>query len=187
MLKIAKSRSGTLNKALSITITFTAFFLSGWSTFGSDFSVGPAFDEFPLTIGDGERKEIFGPFYYSEHNDSEKIWALPPFFSHQEDPTIDEIEDQSFYPIFSYVKYGTQYRVQFLELISFAGGENPGTVQAPGHALSDLLPTALVQNQRRLYRCLSLLRTGQKCSVSGQNFLRHVPRIQRNAFEGRCE
>lgn len=130
MLNIAKSRLETLNKALSITITFVAFFLSGGSTLGDVFSIGPLFDKFPLTIGDGQRKEIFGPFYYSQHNDSEKIWAFPPFFSHQEDPTIDEIEDQSFYPIFSYVKYGTQYRAQFLELISMAGGENPGSVHA---------------------------------------------------------
>lgn len=131
MLKIAKSRLQTLNKTLSITITLAALFLSVGMVFGDDLSIGPAFCEFPLTIGTGHKKEILGPFYYNETNDETgNVWAFPPFFSHQEDPTIDEIEDQSFYPIFSYVKYGTQYRAQFVELFSFAGGENPGEVHA---------------------------------------------------------
>lgn len=130
MLKIAKHRPKTVNKALSITITLAAFFLSGWSSFGDGLSAGPAIDTFPLTIGTGWRTESFGPFYYNEHNDSENVWALPPFFSHQEEPAIDEFEDLSLYPVFSYVKYGTQYRAQFIELFSIAGGENPGNVQA---------------------------------------------------------
>lgn len=130
MLKIPKPRLHTLTKGLSITITLAAIFFAELSVFGDDLSVGPAFDKFPLTIGTGQRTEIFGPFYYNEHNDSEKIWALPPFFSHQEEPSIEEFEDQSLYPIFSYVKYGTQYRAQFIELFSLEGGENPNNVQA---------------------------------------------------------
>lgn len=130
MLKIAKTPSKSLNKALSITITLGAFFLSQWSVFSGDFSAGPVFDEFPLTIGTGQRTESFGPFYYNEHDESGQTWALPPFFSHQEDPTIDELEDESLFPVFSYFKYGTQYRAQFFQLFSVAGGENPNNVQA---------------------------------------------------------
>ncbi|HEY1787148.1 MAG TPA: hypothetical protein VGJ73_03290 [Verrucomicrobiae bacterium] len=108
-----------------------AFFFAGSSVFGGDLSAGSLFDTFPLTIGTGQRTEIGGPFYYNETNsDFGKTWALPPFFSHQEDPTIGEFEDQALYPIFSYVKYGTQYRAQFIEVFSFEGGENPHDVQA---------------------------------------------------------
>lgn len=130
MLKITESGLKTEGKALSLTITLAVFFLFVSPVFGGDNSIGPLFDQFPLTIGTGQRTEIAGPFYYNEQNDSEKTWAVPPFFSHQEDPTIDEFEDQSFYPVFSYVKYGSQYRAQFIELFSFAGGENPGDVHA---------------------------------------------------------
>ena len=130
MLKIAKPTHETLNKALSITITLAVFFLSRQGLFAGDFSAGPAFDRFPLTIGAGERTEIGGPFYYNERNDSSTTWALPPFFSRQEDPTIDELEIQSLYPVFSYVKYGTQYRVQLIQIFSIQGGENPNNVQA---------------------------------------------------------
>ncbi|HEX3625077.1 MAG TPA: hypothetical protein VH280_06615 [Verrucomicrobiae bacterium] len=100
------------------------------SVFGDDFSAGPIFDRFPLTIGEGHRTEILGPIYYNELNDTSRTWAFPPFFSRQADPTIDELEIQSLYPVFSYVKYGTQYRAQFFQLFSVAGGENPNNVQA---------------------------------------------------------
>jgi len=130
MLKIAQSSLKTAGNALSLTITLVALFFSICSLFGSDFSAGPIFDQFPLTIGTGQRTEIAGPFYYNEQNDSEKTWAFPPFFSRWEDPTIDASEDQSLYPIFSYVRYGNQYRAQFVELFSWAGGENQGNVHA---------------------------------------------------------
>lgn len=130
MLKIAKPRCKTLNKALSITLTLVAFFLSKRCLFADVFSAGPAFDRFPLTIGTGERTEIAGPLYYNELNDSSRTWALPPFLSRQHDPTIDETEIQALYPVFSYMKYGTQYRVQFFQIISMQGGENPHDVMA---------------------------------------------------------
>lgn len=130
MLKIAESCLRTLNKALSITITLAALFLPARGAFGDDLSAGPAFAQFPLTIGIGHRTEAAGPFYYNEHNDIDKTWALPPFFSHQADPSIDEFENDALYPVFTCVKYGTQYRAQFFQLISVAGGENPGEVQA---------------------------------------------------------
>lgn len=130
MLKTAKSRVQTLNKALSITITLALIFLSHGSALGDDFSAGPAYDRFPLTIGTGSRTETFGPFYYNEQNDTVNTWAVPPFFSHQEDPTINEVEDMSLYPLFTYMKYGSQYRAQFFQLFSIEGGENPNNVQA---------------------------------------------------------
>ena len=130
MLKITESSLKVAVNALSLTITLAVFFSSVCTVFAGDLSAGPLFDQFPLTIGEGQRTEIFGPFYYNEQNDSENTWALPPFFSRQAEPAIDEVEVQSLYPLFTYVKYGTQYRVQFIELFSWEGGENPSGVQA---------------------------------------------------------
>ncbi|MGH8022763.1 MAG: hypothetical protein ACRED1_04220, partial [Limisphaerales bacterium] len=119
-----------MNKTLSITITLALIFFCAETVLGNDFSAGPLFDQFPLTTGSGHRTEILGPLYYNEHNDSENIWGFPPFFSHQEEPAIGEMEDESFYPVFTYVKYGTQYRAQFFQFFTFAGGENPNNVLA---------------------------------------------------------
>ncbi len=93
--------------------------------FGGDFSAGPLFDQFPQTLGSGQRTEILGPFYYDQQNGSEKTWALPPFFSDDTDPVIDTREDDFLFPIFTYVHYGSQFRGQFIELVSFSGGDNP--------------------------------------------------------------
>ena len=125
MLNLPRFTSKTLLKALSLTLTLVALFLLMPRAFGGDFSAGPLFDQFPLTLGTGERTEILGPFYYSQQNDSEKTWALPPFFSDDTDPVIDTREDDFLFPVFTYVQYGSQFRGQLLELISFTGGENP--------------------------------------------------------------
>ncbi len=117
-----------MHKPLSLTITLAALFLLYRVAIADDFSAGPVFDRFPLTIGSGQRVEVFGPLFYKEHNESVETWALPPFFSCEKDPTIDELEDASFYPIFTYVKYGSQYRAQIFQLFNISGGEDPGNL-----------------------------------------------------------
>jgi hypothetical protein len=121
---IRKGRS-SIGEVLSLTITLAVLFLASSRALAADFSVGPLFDQFPLTLGSGERTEIMGPFYYDQQNDSEKTWAFPPFFSSDADPSIHASEDDFLYPVFTYVKYGTQYRGQFVELFSFSGGQDP--------------------------------------------------------------
>jgi hypothetical protein len=128
MLNLRKNGQKTRHKGLSLTITLTVLFLALLGVKAGDFSAGPIFDQFPLTLDVGHRTEILGPFYYSQESDSNKLWALPPFFSDDSDPTIDLREDYFLYPVFSYVKYGTQYRGQFIQLFSFAGGEDPDEV-----------------------------------------------------------
>ena len=112
-------------KALSLTITLVAFFLTVSSVIAGDFSAGPIFDQFPLTLGSGQRTEIMGPFYYNEQNDTRNTLAFPPFFSLSTDPVIDSSEYNFLYPVLTYVKYGTQYRAQLVEILSFSGGQSP--------------------------------------------------------------
>lgn len=125
MLNVCRNWLQNARKALSLTITLASLFLLSPRAFADNLSAGPLYDKFPLTIGEGQRTEIMGPFYYREQNGDVRSWGLPPFFSSESDPTIEECEDYSLYPIFSYVKYGTQYRAQFCQLLSFAGGEDP--------------------------------------------------------------
>jgi hypothetical protein len=90
-----------------------------------NFHAGPLFDQFSLTLDAGERTEAVGPFFYDQQKDSEKIWAIPPFFSFDADPAVESREDDFLYPLLTYENYGKEYRWQIFQLFSFAGGQEP--------------------------------------------------------------
>jgi hypothetical protein len=102
---------------LIIALGFSA---SGFAE--DDFHAGPLYDQFPLTLDSGQRTEVVGPLFYEQQKDSEKTWAFPPFFSHTTDPDVEYREDDFLYPLLNYEIYGKEYRWQFFELWSFAGG-----------------------------------------------------------------
>jgi hypothetical protein len=105
---------------LILTFCFAA------SIFAEDtFHAGLLYDQFPLTLDSGRRTEAVGPLFYDQQKDSEKIWAFPPLFSHTTDPTVEYREDDFLYPLLTYESYGQEYRWQFCELLSFAGGQEP--------------------------------------------------------------
>jgi hypothetical protein len=83
---------------------------------------GPLFDEFDLTLDAGRRTEAAGPLFYSQHRDLERIWAVPPLLSYTHDPATESTEFDFLYPIFTYDKFGDQYRWQLCQLLSLAGG-----------------------------------------------------------------
>jgi hypothetical protein len=89
------------------------------------FHAGLIFDEFPLTLDAGQRTEAVGPLFYNQQKGSESTWAIPPLFSHDENPAVESTENDWLYPLMTYERYGTQYRWQFIQLISFAGGQQP--------------------------------------------------------------
>jgi hypothetical protein len=83
------------------------------------------FDQFSLTLDSGQRTEAAGPFFYDQQKDSERTWAIPPLLSYDSDPAVESTEDDFFYPLLTYERYGTEYRWQFFQLLSFAGGQEP--------------------------------------------------------------
>jgi hypothetical protein len=83
------------------------------------------YDQFPLTLDSGRRTEAMGPLFYEEQKDSEKTWALPPFYSHYTNPDVETREDDFLYPLLTYEYYGKEYRWQFFQLWSYAGGKDP--------------------------------------------------------------
>jgi hypothetical protein len=90
---------------------------------GADFHAGPLFDEFDLTLTPGHRTEAMGPFFHSERkNAGERIWAVPPLLSYREDPEMELKEVDFLYPLMTYDVYGEQYRWQFFQILSIAGG-----------------------------------------------------------------
>jgi hypothetical protein len=85
-------------------------------------NVGPAYDHFDLTLTPGDRTEAVGPFYYREQSDSKRIWALPPLLSYATDKDVEMTEFNFVHPVFSYVRFGDQYRWHLFQLLSSAGG-----------------------------------------------------------------
>jgi hypothetical protein len=86
---------------------------------------GFLFDEFPLTLDVGNRTEAVGPFFYDQQKASETTWAIPPLFSHDANPTVESCEDAVLYPLLTDERYGTEYRWQFIQLLSGSGGLLP--------------------------------------------------------------
>jgi hypothetical protein len=100
--------------------------ISSISAGAEDASAGFLFDHFKLTLEDGCRTEAAGPFYYSQHTDSENVWAVPPFFSCDRNPSVESHEDDFFYPLLTHIRYGQEHRWQFGQLISTSTGGEPG-------------------------------------------------------------
>lgn len=108
---------------------------------GSDLDLGPLYDRFALTLQPGERTEIFGPFWSTERD-----WAAPapgvasaptpvqlraltltlsPLFSYRRQPGVDAKDLDILYPIVTYRRYGHERRLQFMQVLSWVGGQQP--------------------------------------------------------------
>jgi len=110
-----------LSVGLAMGVTFTA-------RAGNQFSAGPLYDHFPLTLDSGERTEALGPLYFSQQKETEKSWGLPPFFSEWKDPATESGGYNLIYPLLTYHNYGKETYWQFCQLLSFSGGQNQTNV-----------------------------------------------------------
>jgi hypothetical protein len=90
----------------------------------SDIEAGPFLHQFSLTLEEGRRDEAMGPFWHHEQNAMSVTYAVPPFFSHARNTTLDIEEYDFLYPLVTYDRHGTEYRLQWLQLLSYAGGKN---------------------------------------------------------------
>jgi hypothetical protein len=90
---------------------------------------GFLFDQFDLTLENGSRTEIAGPFYYSQKTEADSIFAVPPLFSYYKNPVVENSEFDFLYPLLTSEHYGAEWRWQFFQLLSFAGGKQPDDFQ----------------------------------------------------------
>jgi hypothetical protein len=94
---------------------------------GDSVVAGPLYAGFPLTLSEGHRTEILGPVFYSEQNEGQHRWALPPLgLSYTSNPGVELDEFDFAYPLLTWVRYGREYRWQFFQLLNSAGGQVPG-------------------------------------------------------------
>jgi len=99
------------------------FYLVAFVHADDGYHAGPLFDKSPLTLDVGERTEIVSPFFYQQQKETEKILAVPPLFSWYVEPAVESKEFDLLYPLLTYERYGAEYRWQFFQLLSFAGGQ----------------------------------------------------------------
>jgi hypothetical protein len=94
---------------------------------GDSIVAGPVYANFPLTLAEGHRTEILGPLFYSEQNEGQHQWGIPPLgLSYTSNPGIQSEEFDFAYPLLTWDLYGREYRWQFFQLLNFAGGQEPG-------------------------------------------------------------
>jgi len=88
-------------------------------------SAGPLYDQFKLTLENGDRTEALGPLFYDEDAGVRRTWAVPPFVSSAIDPSVELSEFDILYPLITCDRYGEQYRWQFFQILSWGGGPMP--------------------------------------------------------------
>lgn len=85
---------------------------------------GPLAHEFTLTLGQGFRGEAGGPFFWQEVAPGTRGWAFCPLISFHHDAAVERTQYEFLYPLITYDLYGTQYRWQFMQLLSWSGGRS---------------------------------------------------------------
>ena len=90
---------------------------------------GPAYSHFHLTLEDGWRTEAVAPFFYTQQVENEHLWAIPPFTTSGKIRRSERSETDILYPFLTIRWYGKNYRWQFFQLFSFAGGPTQEEVQ----------------------------------------------------------
>jgi len=98
-------------------------FLVSVASASAQFSAGPAYSKFALTLEAGERTEVISPLFYSEHYEDITRWAFPPLMSMTHDSGIDSTEFDILYPLLSYDRFGAEYRFHIGQLFNFSGGQ----------------------------------------------------------------
>ncbi|MCX8091513.1 MAG: hypothetical protein N3I86_11410 [Verrucomicrobiae bacterium] len=85
---------------------------------------GPLFAHYRLTLEPGERTEALGPFWVEQRRESEQLIAVPPLFSLTTDAATESREFDFLYPLLTLDRYGSEYRWQLLQLLSWSGGRD---------------------------------------------------------------
>lgn len=86
---------------------------------------GFLYDKHRLTLESGLEWEVLGPLYLRRDWESSQLVAFPPLFSWQRDrdPAVDAVEYDFLYPLLTYDRIGSEWRWQFFQLFSWAGGQ----------------------------------------------------------------
>ena len=148
---------------------------------------GPAWSDYRLTLEAGRRQEAVGPFFSAQQTDSEWQWSLSPLFCYTRTPDVDWTESEFLYPLFTWRRFGTEYRIQLMQLLSFSGGKNPGR---PRHAACSPCSRFIfsggrrtrISITRRWFHFTGICKTGCFTTTSSLSCFRSMPRRARRTW-----
>lgn len=83
---------------------------------------GPLVTEFDLTLQPGTGTEAIGPFWASRESDGVSTWRLSPLISGEREPILERSEWEFLYPLVTYDRFGTEWKMQILQMLHFSGG-----------------------------------------------------------------
>ncbi len=87
---------------------------------------GPAWSDYGLTLDSGRGQEAIGPLYSAQQTGLEREWNLAGVLSYKSTPEVDWTEWEFMYPVVTWRRYGTESRLQLMQLLSFSGGQTQG-------------------------------------------------------------
>lgn len=88
-------------------------------------SMGPLAHSFSLTLDPGTtREEALGPLLSYESSEFSSQWALHPLLSYRKTYSPEIREFDLLYPLFTYDRFGGEYRFQLFQLLSYSGGKH---------------------------------------------------------------
>jgi len=117
-------RNINIIKLIIACVAMLIRFLPSTCDGGEALAAGPLFHQFKLTLESGDRTEALGPLFGIEQHDDHRQVTLPPIMSYHVDKGTDSAEFDFLYPVFTYDRFGSEYRFQLGQLFSFAGGQN---------------------------------------------------------------
>jgi len=91
---------------------------------------GPAWSDYRLTLESGRRQEALGPLFAAQQTGADWQWDVAPLLSFTRTVDMDWTESDFLYPLFTWRRFGTEYRVQLGQFLAFSGGrvqEGPDT------------------------------------------------------------
>ncbi len=83
---------------------------------------GPLFSDVSLALAPGNGMEALGPLWATYEADDVRSWRIAPLFSRELDPISDRDEWDVLFPLSTYDRFGTEWQVQFLQMLRFSGG-----------------------------------------------------------------
>jgi hypothetical protein len=97
--------------------------------------IGFLFDRFQDPLTQGLRTEALGPLFYTEKDEDQTSWGIPPLCWGMHDTNTDVQRFGCAYPVFTFNRYGTEYRWQFMQILNWSGGNNQQNQEAKGFTI----------------------------------------------------
>src|SRR5258707_2379825 len=98
-------------KLVTACVAILISFLSSTCDGGEKVGAGPLFHQFKLTLDSGDRTEALGPLFSIERHDDQRQITWPPFMAYRLDKGTDSAEFDFLYPLFTYDRFGSPYRI----------------------------------------------------------------------------